>query len=139
MPTDLELAARTVASVNPATGEILRELESASDATVQTAVARARAAQPAWQALDANLRIALLRKFQRQLQEDKSAGATLITKEAGKPYVGALLTEVLVVLDASRFLIDNAYGFLREEAVPHGSLAMKTKVGRILREPHGVI
>ena len=139
MPTDLELAARTVASVNPATGEILRELECASDAAVQTAVARARAAQPAWQALDTNVRIALLRRFQRQLQEDKSAVATLITKEAGKPYVEALLTEVLVVLDAARFLIENAYGFLREEPVPHGSLAMKTKVGRILREPHGVI
>jgi acyl-CoA reductase-like NAD-dependent aldehyde dehydrogenase len=139
MPTDLERAARTVASVNPATGESLRELACASDATVQTAVARARAAQLAWQALDANVRIALLRKFQRQLQEDKSAVATLITKEAGKPYVEALLTEVLVVLDAARFLIENAYGFLREEPVPHASLAMKTKVGRILREPHGVI
>jgi len=48
-------------------------------------------------------------------------------------------TEVLVVLDATRFLIENAQSFLRDEPVPHGSLAMKTKTGRILREPHGVI
>src|SRR5437588_840300 len=45
----------------------------------------------------------------------------------------------MVVLDAARFLIDNAYGLLRDEPVDHGNLAMKTKVGRIVREPYGVI
>src|SRR5207248_7514451 len=44
-----------------------------------------------------------------------------------------------VVLDAARFLSDNAYGLLRDEPVDHGNLAMKTKVGRIVREPYGVI
>ena len=38
-----------------------------------------------------------------------------------------------------RFCVDNAFAFLREQPVPHGNLAMKTKVGRILREPYGVI
>ncbi len=52
---------------------------------------------------------------------------------------GALLTEVLVVLDATRFCVENAFAFLREQPVPHGNLAMKTKTGRILRQPHGVI
>ncbi len=84
-------------------------------------------------------RIAILRKFQKLLHEQKSEVADLITSEAGKPSVEALLTEVLVVLDSARFCIENAYNFLREEPVPHGSLAMKTKTGRLLREPHGVI
>ena len=44
-----------------------------------------------------------------------------------------------MVLDAARFLIDNAWSFLSEQPVAHGGLAMKTKRGRILREPHGVI
>src|SRR4029077_19966338 len=56
-----------------------------------------------------------------------------------KPYVEALLTEILVVLDATRFLIENARSFLRDQPVPHGGLAMKAKTGRLLREPHGVI
>ena len=60
-------------------------------------------------------------------------------REVNEPYVEALLTEVLVVLDATRFLIDNAFAFLRDQPVPHGSIAMKAKTGRILREPHGVI
>ena len=84
-------------------------------------------------------RIAILRNFQHLLHRKKSEVAQLVTREAGKPYVEALLTEVLVVLDAARFLIDNAYRLLRDEPVPHGNLAMKTKSGRLVREPYGVI
>ncbi len=51
----------------------------------------------------------------------------------------ALTTEVLVVLDAARFLIENAYRLLRDEPLPHGSLATKFKSGRLVREPYGVV
>jgi succinate-semialdehyde dehydrogenase/glutarate-semialdehyde dehydrogenase len=139
MATNLEIATRRVASTNPATGELLRELDCASDAEILAAVAQAHAAQPAWAARSVEDRIGSLRKFQRLLHENKTEVATLITREAGKPYVEALLTEALVVLDAAGFLIDNAFAFLREQPVPHGSIAMKTKKGRILREPYGVI
>jgi succinate-semialdehyde dehydrogenase/glutarate-semialdehyde dehydrogenase len=84
-------------------------------------------------------RIAILRAFLRLLYERKSEVAALITRETGKPQVEALLTEVLVVLDAARFCIENAFAFLRDQPLPHGNLAMKTKAGRILREPYGVI
>lgn len=139
MATELQIATRKVVSTNPATGKLLCELDSASDVEVQAAVSQARAAQPSWAALSIGDRVRVLRKFQRLLHEHKSEIATLITQEAGKPYVEALLTEVLVVLDAARFLIENAAAFLREQPVPHGNLAMKAKTGRILRAPHGVI
>lgn len=139
MGTDLQIAKGRVVSINPATGEALREFECASDLDMQAAVARARAAQPAWNDIGVQKRVAVLRIFQRLLHEKKSEVARLITREAGKPYVEALLTEVLVVLDAARFCIENAHRFLREEPVPHGNLAMKTKAGRIVREPYGVI
>jgi acyl-CoA reductase-like NAD-dependent aldehyde dehydrogenase len=139
MATNVEIATRKVASTNPATGELLRELDCASDAEVHAAVAQAHSAQPAWAALSVEERIRILRNFQRLLHENKTEVATLITQEAGKPYVEALLTEILVVLDAARFLIDKAFAVLREQPVPHGSVAMKAKKGRILREPYGVI
>lgn len=139
MATDLQISVRKIASANPATGELLREFECASEAEVQAAVARAHAVQPAWAGLGARQRIAILRAFQQLLHQRKSEIAKLVTREAGKPYVEALLTEVLVVLDAARFLIENAYRLLRDESVPHGSLAMKTKSGRLVREPYGVI
>src|SRR5205807_1459443 len=65
--------------------------------------------------------------------------AGIITREAGKPLAEALVTEILVVLDAARFLIDNAFALLRDEPVPHANLATKLKSGRLVREPHGVI
>ena len=139
MATDIGVAMRTVVSVNPATGETLRELPCASDAEVRAAVERARLAQPTWNELGVQKRVAILRKFQGLLYDRKSDVARLITREAGKPYVEALLTEVMVVLDAARFCIENAYGFLREQNLPHRNLAMKAKAGRILREPYGVI
>ncbi len=139
MATDIQISARRVVSVNPATGESLGEWESAAEADVRAAVARSHGAQPAWHALGVRKRIAILRTFQRILHEKKSEVARLITREAGKPYVEALLTEVLVVLDAARFCIENAHRFLRDEPVPHGSIAMKTKSGRTVRDPYGVI
>jgi acyl-CoA reductase-like NAD-dependent aldehyde dehydrogenase len=139
MATDLQVRARTVVSVNPATGELLRELPCASESDVHAAVARARAAQPGWNEAGVQRRGAMLRRFQLLLHEKKSEVARLITREAGKPYVEALLTEVLVVLDAARFCIENIYSFLREQELPHRNLAMKAKAGRVLREPYGVI
>jgi acyl-CoA reductase-like NAD-dependent aldehyde dehydrogenase len=139
MATDLRIAVRKISSVNPATGEVLRELECAGDSEVQAAVARAGAAQGAWAEIGVRKRIAMLREFQRRLHEKKSEIAEAITREAGKPVAEALTTEVLVVLDAARFLIENAHRLLRDEPVPHGNLAAKLKNGRLVREPYGVV
>ena len=119
MATDLQIAVRKVVATNPATGEVLAELECANDREVQAACARARAAQPRWSALGIRKRSAILREFQRVLHERKSEVARLITREAGKPYVESLLMEIVVVLDAARFLIENADRLLRDESVPH--------------------
>ena len=139
MATDLHIAERKIASLNPATGELLREFACASDTEVRDAVARCHNAQSGWNALGVRHRVDILKSFQQLLHENKTAIAQTITGEAGKPYVEALLTEVMVVLDAARFLISNSYALLRDEAVPHGNLAMKTKRGYLIREPYGVI
>ena len=130
---------RTIASSNPATGELLRELSCASDADVYAAVERARSAQPAWHQLGIRHRIAILGEFQQRLLARKTETAALISRESGKPIAEALTTEILVVLDTARFLIANAYRLLRDQPVPHGNLATKMKRGRLVRDPHGVI
>ena len=139
MVTDLHVAVRKVSSINPATGEVLREFDPAGEIEVRAAVALARSAQPAWAEIGVRKRIAVLRELQRRLLENKSEIAAAITREAGKPLAEALTTEVLVVLDAARFLIDNTYRLLRDERLPHGNLATKLKSGRLVREPYGVV
>jgi acyl-CoA reductase-like NAD-dependent aldehyde dehydrogenase len=139
MSADLSTGARTISSVNPATGEVLRELACASDQDVNDAVARARGAQPAWFERGVRSRISVLQEFQQLLHAKKSEIGHLISREAGKPYAEALTTEVVVVLDAARFYIENSFQLLKEDTLSHGNLAMKTKAGKILREPYGVI
>jgi acyl-CoA reductase-like NAD-dependent aldehyde dehydrogenase len=139
MANDLQIATGKVVSVNPATGAVLREFDCAGESHVLAAVTRARVAQAAWAEIGVRKRIGIVREFQRRLLEKKSEIAEAITNEAGKPVAEALTTEVLVVLDAARFLIDNAYRLLADEPVPHGNLATKLKRGRLVREPHGLV
>ncbi len=139
MATNVQIGGRRVISRNPATGETLREFESASAAEVRAAIERARQAQPAWADLGVRARVEILRKFQRLLHRNKDEVTRTITQENGKPQVEALVTEVLVVLDAARFLIENAHAALRPEPVSHGNLVMKTKSAHLVREPYGVI
>jgi acyl-CoA reductase-like NAD-dependent aldehyde dehydrogenase len=139
MASDLQIASRKLVPVNPATGEALRELECAGENEVLASVLRARAAQSVWADLGLRRRIEVIHQFQRKLYVRKSEIAAAITREVGKPLVEALVTEVLVVLDAARFLIDKAWGLLRDEPVPHGNLVTKLKRGWLVREPHGVI
>src|ERR1035437_5536339 len=141
MPAETKVAVgnSTIISANPATGEVLAELACANPGDIQAAVLRAKQAQPTWEATPVGERVALLRRFQRLLSEQRDQVADLICREAGKPAVEALTTEVLVVLDAAEFCIRNAHDFLREEPLPHGNLAMKTKRGKLLREPFGAI
>src|SRR6185312_12058381 len=139
MASEAQVLAHKVISVNPATGETLREFECASEPEVHQAVARARVSQPAWAESGIRRRIEILKKFQRLLHERKPRVAHLISNEAGKPCVEALTTEVIVALDAARFYIEKGYQLLSDESLSHGNLAMKVKSGRILREPYGVI
>lgn len=142
MPAEIQIPqnkVQKITSVNPATGKVLGELECVDEAEVQAAVTRARAAQNAWSGAGIKYRIALLRAFQARLSAARSEIAAAITREAGKPVAEALVTEVLVVLDAARFLIENAGRLLRDEPLPHGSLGTKLKHGKLIREPHGVI
>jgi succinate-semialdehyde dehydrogenase/glutarate-semialdehyde dehydrogenase len=118
---------------------VLGEFASTDRGQVQQVVERARQAQCDWQASPVETRLAVIERFQQLLSTRKSHVARTITLETGKPYVEALLTEILVVLDSTRFLLDRCPAFLRDAAVPHLSLGTKFKAGRLVREPYGVI
>jgi acyl-CoA reductase-like NAD-dependent aldehyde dehydrogenase len=70
MPCVLAVETRSFASLNPATGEVLREFDCAAAEEVRAAVARAHGAQPAWWDLGVQRRRQIPRKFQRLLPAD---------------------------------------------------------------------
>lgn len=72
-------------SRNPATGEVLATLTQATGADVDAAVAAARAAQPAWEALGGPGRARYLYALARLLQKHARLFAVLETLDNGKP------------------------------------------------------
>src|ERR1700734_1935662 len=74
----------TFAVKNPATGELLATVESASAADVNRAVKAARAALPGWQALSGHQRARYLYALARQVQKHARRLAVLETLDNGK-------------------------------------------------------
>jgi acyl-CoA reductase-like NAD-dependent aldehyde dehydrogenase len=88
--------------VNPATLEPLGTVPDCSAEDVGRAVAAARAALPAWQALSQAQRAALLREVSERLLERLRELATHLTRESGKPLCESIdcLTAVAALFQA---------------------------------------
>jgi acyl-CoA reductase-like NAD-dependent aldehyde dehydrogenase len=130
---------RKIQSINPATCELLSELEAADETEVGSAVDRARGAGAAWRALGVAGRARCLRRLRNALFARRHDIAALITRETGKPRLEALVAEVMVALDGLDYLAGHAAAFLAPERVPHQNLAVRFKRGRLEYEPYGVI
>src|SRR5438874_1423190 len=98
--------------VNPATGEVLREVAEADRAAVAAAYRRARAAQPAWAATPLAPRCAAIRRFRALAVERAEPLARTLTLEVGKPITQARgeLAGLLPRIDAVCFTGSHATG-----------------------------
>ncbi len=134
-----ELTPAQITVRDPASRETIGNVRRFTAQDVNAAVLQARAAQAQWAATRLSTRLRVLRRFRELLGEQKDAVAAVITREAGKPLAEALVTEILVVLDATNYLLDNVSAFLRPEPVPHANPIMKLKRGVLCREAYGVI
>ncbi|HXJ92715.1 MAG TPA: aldehyde dehydrogenase family protein [Terriglobia bacterium] len=130
---------RKIQSLNPATADLLAEFDAAEPEEVEAAVAEARGAAPVWRSLGAAGRARHLVRLREALFDRRHDLAALITRETGKPRLEALLTEVMVTLDALDFLARHGPAFLAPESVPHQNLAVRFKRGRLEYEPYGVV
>ena len=68
----------------PMTGEVQARVDLASEAELRSAVANAKAAQPAWAATNPQRRARVLMEFLRLVQRDNDALAELLAREHGK-------------------------------------------------------
>jgi acyl-CoA reductase-like NAD-dependent aldehyde dehydrogenase len=75
----------TLAVIEPATEAVLKEVPRAGVEDVDAAVARAKAAYPAWRALVPADRAALLRRLASTLEANKEYLAQVEARNAGKP------------------------------------------------------
>ena len=84
-----DTGARAQDVFNPATGQATRRVELATLATVDAAVASARAAFPAWSDMPPIRRARIMNNFLALLNERKDELASIITQEHGKVFTDA--------------------------------------------------
>ena len=75
---------------NPATGQVIRQVEMADQATVERAIAAAEAAFPAWRATPPAKRARIMFRFKQLLEERADAICRLLTEEHGKVFADSL-------------------------------------------------
>ncbi len=102
--------------MNPATGQVLREIQDDTPDTVREKVERARIAQRRWATLPLDVRLDIMRGFLRILQERTEELAALLTSEMGKPITQAR-NELKGMPERVTFFIDNTATAIADEVV----------------------
>jgi acyl-CoA reductase-like NAD-dependent aldehyde dehydrogenase len=122
----------TLEVVEPATERVLDSVPRGGVDEVDAAVARARAAYPAWRAVSPGDRATMLRRLADAIEHDLEAFAVLEARNAGKP-IGDARGEMGMVVDVFRYYAGAPERLLGDTIPMAGGLAMT------VREPLGVV
>jgi acyl-CoA reductase-like NAD-dependent aldehyde dehydrogenase len=122
----------TLTVLEPATEEVLAEVPRATAEDVDGAVARARAAWPAWRAIAPGERAALLRRLADVIEEHHAELSVLEARNAGKP-IGDARGEMGMVVETFRYYAGAPERLLGDTIPVAGGL------GFTVREPLGVV
>ncbi len=106
-----------IAVENPATGEVIATVPVTSAAEVKELVARARAAQPAWDALGFEGRAKVLRRAQKWVVDNADRVVDVIVSETGKTHDDALINEISYAAGAFGFWAKHAPRYLADEKI----------------------
>ena len=123
---------RTLRVIEPATEKVLAELREATAGDADAAVARAKAAYPAWKAVTPKDRAAMMRRIAAALDAHREELAQLEARNVGKPISDAR-GEVGMVID-----VFNYYAGAPERLVGK-TIPVAGGVDMTFREPLGVV
>jgi acyl-CoA reductase-like NAD-dependent aldehyde dehydrogenase len=126
------LASDVIAVVEPASEQVMAEVPRAGVEDVDAAVARAKAAFPAWRAVAPAERSTLLRRLADTLEERSDMLATLEARNAGKPIADAR-GEIGMVVETFRYYAGAPERLLGQTIPVAGGVDMT------FREPLGVV
>ncbi len=103
-------------SVNPATGQLVLDVEEHSDADVERRLSAAAAAAVRWRATPVDQRAALLRSVADLLEGEKESFGRLMTQEMGKTLASAIAEAEKCAL-CCRYYADNATALTANEQI----------------------
>ena len=116
-----DAAAERIEVENPATGALAGSVEKLGPEQVAPIVARARAAQPGWEALGFEGRAKVLRRAQKWVLDNSRRVIETIVSESGKTWDDAQSAEVGYAAAALGFWAKNGPKFLAQERVRSAS------------------
>ena len=128
----MAVSTETMQVFEPATEQVLAELPRASREDADAAIARAKAAFPAWRAVKPGDRAKLLRSLAREIEGSLEELATLETRNVGKPISDAR-GEVGMVVDVFDYYAGAPERLLGDTIPVAGGIDMT------FREPLGVV
>jgi succinate-semialdehyde dehydrogenase/glutarate-semialdehyde dehydrogenase len=123
----------SIKSMNPATGQVLREYDVPSEAELEALLDRATEIQPGFAALSVERRAEWLAAAADRLRARREELGRLMTSEMGKTLTSAL-AEVDKCEWVCRYYAENGAAFLADEIVASGA-----RESRIRFEPLGVV
>ena len=122
----------------PADGGVITSVAIDSPDVVSEAFARARAAQPAWEAIGFDGRRRWLEALRDWILANQSRLDSIMQEETGKVRADAGL-ETFYCLDAINFWVGEGPGYLADEIVrPHVPL-LRAKRSKVVYQPYGVV
>jgi acyl-CoA reductase-like NAD-dependent aldehyde dehydrogenase len=132
-------SAATIAVENPATGETIAHVPDLSASQVEELAARARTAQPGWEALGFAGRAAVMDGMRRWLVQNRERMVQTIVEETGKTREDAQLAEVMLTADGLKFWAKRAEKYLADERIRSFAPLVIGKKMSIRYRPHGLI
>jgi len=124
---------------NPATGAVAGSVARMAPEQVAEIVARARAAQPGWEALGFDGRAKVMRRAQKWVIANSRRVIETIVSESGKTWDDAQTAEIGYAAAALGFWAKNAPKFLAEERVRSASPFLAGKKIVLRYRPLGVV
>jgi acyl-CoA reductase-like NAD-dependent aldehyde dehydrogenase len=123
--------------INPATEELVTQLEEDDAQTLARKAAVARAVQPAWARTPLADRLAAVRRFGELLQSRRDSLATTLSTEMGKP-IRQSRNELTAMQGRIDFFLEHTSAAIEEEIIHLGS-GPPPMEERIRYEPLGII
>jgi acyl-CoA reductase-like NAD-dependent aldehyde dehydrogenase len=111
-------SAATIGVENPATGELITTVPQLGAEELRQMVARARRAQPAWEAAGFAERGRVLRRAQKWMVNNAERVIDVVCSESGKTFEDAQVADYGYTVAALGFWAKNALPYLADERVP---------------------
>jgi acyl-CoA reductase-like NAD-dependent aldehyde dehydrogenase len=128
-----------IAVENPATGEVIAHVPDQGADDVKRLAARARAAQPGWEAMGFEGRGRVMLRAQKWLMDNAERVIETIVSETGKSWEDAQNAELSYGAAAFGFWAKNAEKYLSDERVRSSSLFVKGKKLLVRYKPLGLV